>query len=180
IAFLEVYHQDRTHAPHAPCAKEAFMTTMTVQLRSIPDTKAALGWAGGHTIVVDRPDGKAGGLGLGFNGRQLLGLAIGGCFCNDLQYVAHDMGILLASVHSGADNLAVVGLERDNASTKFFAPLLFRPICIPASRGPISPDRPQRHTCSAGNPSAPRRGHLSSASRHKAAGIRPTPSTKLR
>ena len=74
------------------------MTTMTVQLRSIPDTKAALGWAGGHTIVVDRPDGKAGGLGLGFNGGQLLGLAIGGCFCNDLQYVAHDMGILLASI----------------------------------------------------------------------------------
>ena len=39
------------------------MTTMTVQLRSIPDTKAALGWAEGHTIVVDRPDGKAGGMG---------------------------------------------------------------------------------------------------------------------
>lgn len=74
------------------------MTTMTVQLRSIPDTEAALGWAEGHTIVVDRPDGKAGGMGLGFNGGQLLGLAIGGCFCNDLQYVAHDMGILLASV----------------------------------------------------------------------------------
>jgi len=30
------------------------MTTMTVQLRSIPDTKAALGCAEGHTIVVDR------------------------------------------------------------------------------------------------------------------------------
>ena len=77
------------------------MTTMTVQLRSIPDTEAALGWAGGHTIVVDRPDGKAGGMGLQFNGGQLLGLAIGGCFCNDLQYVAHDMGILLASVQVG-------------------------------------------------------------------------------
>jgi organic hydroperoxide reductase OsmC/OhrA len=74
------------------------MTTMTVQLRSIPDTQAALGWADGHTIVVDRPDGKAGGMGLGFNGGQLLGLAIGGCFCNDLQYVAHDMGIRLASI----------------------------------------------------------------------------------
>jgi organic hydroperoxide reductase OsmC/OhrA len=74
------------------------MTTMTVQFRSIPGTDAALGWAGGHTIVVDRPDGKAGGMGLGFNGGQLLGLAIGGCFCNDLQYVARDMGILLASV----------------------------------------------------------------------------------
>ena len=72
------------------------MTTMTVQLRSIPDTEAALGWADGHTIVVDRPDGKAGGMELGFNGGQLLGLAIGGCFCNDLRYVAHDMGIRLA------------------------------------------------------------------------------------
>ena len=74
------------------------MPTMTVQLRSIPDTQAATGWAGGHTLVVDRPEGKAGGMGLGFNGGELLGLAIGGCFCNDLQYVAHDMGVQLASV----------------------------------------------------------------------------------
>jgi len=74
------------------------MTTLSVQLRSIPDTQAALGWAEGHTIVVDRPDGKAGGMGLGFNGGQLLGLAIGGCFCNDLQYVAHDLGVRLASI----------------------------------------------------------------------------------
>jgi organic hydroperoxide reductase OsmC/OhrA len=74
------------------------MATMTVQLRSVPDTAAAIGWAGGHTIMVDRPDGKAGGQGLGFNGGQLLGLAIGGCFCNDLQYVAHAMGIRIASL----------------------------------------------------------------------------------
>jgi organic hydroperoxide reductase OsmC/OhrA len=74
------------------------MTTMSVRLRSIPDTQAAVGWAEGHTIVVDRPDGKAGGMALGFNGGQLLGLAIGGCFCNDLHYVAHDMGVLLASI----------------------------------------------------------------------------------
>ncbi len=74
------------------------MTSMTVHLRSIPDTQAALGWAEGHTIVVDRPDGKAGGMGLGFNGGQLLGLAIGGCFCNDLQYVAHEMGVYLTSI----------------------------------------------------------------------------------
>jgi len=74
------------------------MTTMMVQLRSIPDTEAAIGWAGSHTIVVDRPDGKAGGMDLGFNGGQLLALAIGGCFCNDLQYVAHDMGVRLKSL----------------------------------------------------------------------------------
>ena len=29
---------------------------------------------------------------------QLLGLAIGGCFCNDLQYVAHEMGVYLTSI----------------------------------------------------------------------------------
>ena len=74
------------------------MTTMTVQLRGLPDTEAAVGWAGAHTVVVDRPEGKAGGKGRGFNGGQLLGLAIGGCFCNDLHYVAHEMGLRLTSV----------------------------------------------------------------------------------
>lgn len=64
------------------------MVSMTVELRNVEGTEAAMGWAGGHTIVVDRPEGKAGGMGLGFNGGQLLGLAIGGCFCNDLRYAA--------------------------------------------------------------------------------------------
>jgi organic hydroperoxide reductase OsmC/OhrA len=71
---------------------------MTVQLRNIPDTEAAVGWAGGHTIIVDRPEGKAGGQGLGFNGGQLLGIAIGGCFCNDLRYVAAELGIAIATI----------------------------------------------------------------------------------
>jgi organic hydroperoxide reductase OsmC/OhrA len=74
------------------------MTTMHVKLRGIPSTEASVGWAGAHSVVVDRPEGRAGGQGLGFNGGQLLGLAIGGCFCNDLYYVAHEMGIRLASV----------------------------------------------------------------------------------
>ncbi len=74
------------------------MATMTVKLRNIPETEASIGWAGAHSLVVDRPDGKAGGQGLGFNGGQLLGLAVGGCFCNDLYYVAHDMGVRLTSV----------------------------------------------------------------------------------
>ncbi len=74
------------------------MVAMTVELRSVEGTEAAMGWAGGHTIVVDRPDGKAGGLGLGFNGAQLLALAIGGCFCNDLRYVAAEMDVSLSSI----------------------------------------------------------------------------------
>lgn len=71
---------------------------MTVSLRSIDGTAACAGWAGPHTITVDRPAGKAGGEGRGFNGGQLLALAIGGCFCNDLHYVAHDMGLTLTNV----------------------------------------------------------------------------------
>ncbi|WP_230534580.1 OsmC family protein [Microvirga roseola] len=74
------------------------MVNMTVELRSVEGTQAAMGWAGGHTIVVDRPTGRAGGAGLGFNGGQLLALAIGGCFCNDLRYVADDMGIRLGRI----------------------------------------------------------------------------------
>jgi organic hydroperoxide reductase OsmC/OhrA len=74
------------------------MTVMSVKLRSIPDTQASIGWAGAHSVIVDRPEGRAGGQGLGFNGGQLLALAIGGCFCNDLHYVAHEMGIELRSV----------------------------------------------------------------------------------
>lgn len=74
------------------------MPSMTVELRNIEDTEAAVGWAGGHTMVVDRPEGRAGGKGLGFNGGQLLALAIGGCICNDLRYVAYDMGIALGRI----------------------------------------------------------------------------------
>ena len=74
------------------------MVSMTVELRNVEGTEAAMGWAGGHTIVADRPTGKAGGLGLGFNGAQLLALALGGCFCNDLRYVAHEMGVGLGRI----------------------------------------------------------------------------------
>ena len=57
-----------------------------------------MGWAGSHTIVADRPAGKAGGLGLGFNGAELLALAIGGCYCNDLRYVAHHRGVAIDAI----------------------------------------------------------------------------------
>lgn len=74
------------------------MSWMTVTLRSIPDTEAALGWSGTHSVVVDRPPGKAGGAGLGFNGGQLFGLAIGVCLCNDLHYVAYEIGARVTSI----------------------------------------------------------------------------------
>ena len=83
------------------------MATVTVELRNVGETQAAMGWAGGHTIVVDRPEGKAGGMGLGFNGAQLLALSLGGCFCNDLRYAAEEMGVTV-------DTIAIsVALELD-------------------------------------------------------------------
>lgn len=74
------------------------MAVVTVELRNVAGTQAAMGWAGAHTLIVDRPSGKAGGMGLGFNGAQLLALAIGGCFCNDLRYAAQEMGVDLGKI----------------------------------------------------------------------------------
>ena len=74
------------------------MSRMSVSLRNVPGTRAAMGWAGGHTLVIDRPEGRAGGMGLGFNGGQMIALAIGGCFCNDLRYVADAMGVELETI----------------------------------------------------------------------------------
>jgi organic hydroperoxide reductase OsmC/OhrA len=92
------------------------MVQSIVELRNVPGTEAAVGWAGGHTVVVDRPNGKAGGMGLGFNGGQLLGLAIGGCYCNDLRYVAHDVGAAIGEIE------VTVKLELDGAPLVALAP----------------------------------------------------------
>ena len=74
------------------------MPSTSIQMRNIVGTEAAMGWAGSHTIVADRPEGKAGGRGLGFNRAELLGLTIGGCFCNDLRYVAHRRGVEIETI----------------------------------------------------------------------------------
>lgn len=71
------------------------MAEFAVAFRTIPDTRAAVGRAGTHTVVIDRPEGRAGGMGLGFNGGELLAIAIGGCLCNDLQYTAEKQGIAI-------------------------------------------------------------------------------------
>ena len=66
------------------------MTTISALTRPLPGTAAAIGTSGGHSVVVDRPDGVAAGGGLGFNGGQLLALALAGCLANDLRYAADD------------------------------------------------------------------------------------------
>jgi putative redox protein len=67
------------------------------EFRNVGGEAAAIGSAGPYTLVVDRP-ADAGGRGLGFNGGQLLYLALGGCISNDLFREASARGIRLTSV----------------------------------------------------------------------------------
>lgn len=73
------------------------VVTFQVEFRSIAGEAAAIGSAGPYTLVVDRP-ADAGGRGLGFNGGQLLYLAIGGCVSNDLFREASARAIGLTTV----------------------------------------------------------------------------------
>src|SRR5436189_2245884 len=57
----------------------------------------AIGSAGPFTLVVDRP-ADAGGGGVGFNGGQLLYLAVAGCVSNDIFREAAAEGISLTRV----------------------------------------------------------------------------------
>jgi putative redox protein len=68
-----------------------------VEFRNTHGQAASIGSAGPYTLVVDRP-ADAGGHGLGFNGGQLLYLAIGGCVSNDLFREASTRGIRLTQV----------------------------------------------------------------------------------
>ena len=79
------------------------MSTTTIDYRLLPGTRAAVGRAGTHSVVADRPAGKFGGMGLGFNGGELLALAIGGCFCNDMQALADEMGVAIADLRISVD-----------------------------------------------------------------------------
>ena len=62
----------------------------------IAGTAAGLGrTASGRTLIADRPTDRAGGLGLGMNGAELLAASLGGCFWNDLHYAAAAAGVVL-------------------------------------------------------------------------------------
>jgi organic hydroperoxide reductase OsmC/OhrA len=74
------------------------MSATTIEYRLLPGTRASVGRAGTHSVIADRPEGKFGGMGLGFNGGELLALAVGGCFCNDLQALADEAGVSIADL----------------------------------------------------------------------------------
>jgi uncharacterized OsmC-like protein len=71
---------------------------MKVEMRTLQDHSLAVGSAGSRTVTIDR-SAEAGGLGLGFSGGELLFLAIGGCFSNDLYREAPTSGIEIKSAH---------------------------------------------------------------------------------
>jgi putative redox protein len=68
-----------------------------VETRNVDGKVTSLGTAEPFTLVVDRPP-EGGGGGLGFNGGQLLYLAVAGCISNDLFREARSSGIELSGV----------------------------------------------------------------------------------
>jgi organic hydroperoxide reductase OsmC/OhrA len=68
-----------------------------VETVSVDGGPTALGSAGTCTLVVDRTE-EAGGRGLGFNGGQLLNLAVAACVSNDLFREASRAGLSIRRV----------------------------------------------------------------------------------
>lgn len=69
-----------------------------VEIRTVSGSSLAVGSSGSRTVTIDRAR-ESGGLGLGFNGGELLLLAIGGCYSNDVFREAAKRGIAVKTVH---------------------------------------------------------------------------------
>ena len=78
------------------------MAQTSIHVRTIEGSSAAVGWSGPRTVTIDRAQ-AAGGLGIGFNGGELLLLAIGACYTNDLYREAARTGMVLKSVRVDVD-----------------------------------------------------------------------------
>ena len=61
-----------------------------------------MGWSGPRAVAIDRAE-SAGGLGVGFSGGELLFLAIGACYTNDLYREAAKKKLVLKSVRVDVD-----------------------------------------------------------------------------
>jgi putative redox protein len=73
------------------------MPQTSVEIRTIAGSSLAVGSSGPRTVTIDRAK-EAGGLGLGFNGGELLLLAIGGCYSNDVYREAAKRGLRVQNV----------------------------------------------------------------------------------
>ncbi|PZS03302.1 MAG: osmotically inducible protein C [Candidatus Chloroheliales bacterium] len=73
------------------------MAQTTVQVRTVHNACVAVGWSGSRTLTIDRPE-SVGGMGLGYSGGELLLLALGACYCNDIFREAAKRGIVVKNV----------------------------------------------------------------------------------
>jgi uncharacterized OsmC-like protein len=73
------------------------MAQSNVHIRKLPDSDLAVGWAGQHTLTIDR-SAYTGGAGRGFSGGELLRLAVGACYAIALSREAAKRGMALSSV----------------------------------------------------------------------------------
>ena len=78
------------------------MLQTCVEIRTIEGGSLAVGSSGSRTVTIDRSR-EAGGLGLGFNGGELLLFAIGGCYSNDIYREAAKRGVKLKAVRVTVD-----------------------------------------------------------------------------
>ena len=76
--------------------------TYRVELVTVDGGPTALGSAGTQTLVADR-SAETGGRGLGFNGGQLLYLAIAACVSNDIYREAPAWGLAVRRVRVDVD-----------------------------------------------------------------------------
>lgn len=74
------------------------MAQTKISVRTLHGATAAVGWSNGRAVSIDRA-AASGGLGIGFNGGELLLLAVGACYCNDLFREAERMNIEVKSAH---------------------------------------------------------------------------------
>jgi putative redox protein len=73
------------------------MAQTVVRISTLHNAPTAVGWAGSRTLTIDRPV-EAGGMGLGYSGGELLLLALGACYTNDIFREAAKQGIDVRSV----------------------------------------------------------------------------------
>jgi uncharacterized OsmC-like protein len=73
------------------------MPQTTVSISTVHNSSLAVGWAGDRTLTIDRKK-EAGGMGLGYSGGELLLLAIGACYTNDLYREAARRNLRIRSV----------------------------------------------------------------------------------
>ena len=78
------------------------MAQTSIHVRTIDGASAAVGWSGPRAVAIDRAQ-SAGGLGIGFTGGELLFLAIGACYTNDLYREAGKKNMILKSVRVDVD-----------------------------------------------------------------------------